>query len=193
VEPHEAAAVASRLQQATFTGLFERLDHRALDEIWDDGRARRALEELVADTSADPQSRFLAAEILFARLPDYPPQQAIGELAGIYAAALREAPQRGANAWGLPGHADGLLSRHVMQLGTAAVPALAGLLKDARPVGYEGSQEATLGNSFHFRVQDIAASLIAGIRGLRFAPEKDPAMRDNAIRELISTLEEERG
>lgn len=191
METPDAASVASRLKQATFTGLFERLDHKTLDDIWDNGRARGALEELVADASADPQSRFLAAEILFARLPGYPPRQATGDLAGIYAAALRAVPEHGANAWGLPGRVDGQLGRHVFALGAVAIPQLRGLLNDARAVGYEGSQDATLGNSFHFRVKDISASLIARIRGLPFAPEKDPAARDNAIRELTSNLGKE--
>jgi hypothetical protein len=101
--------------------------------------------------------------------------------------------QSAANAWGLPGRAGGQLSRHVMRLGAAAIPALWGLLDDARPVSYEGSQEATLGNSYGFRVKDLAASLIAGIRNMPFLSEKDPAARDNAIHELIRTLGDKEG
>jgi hypothetical protein len=181
-------ALADRLRQTTFMDLFERLDYRAVDALWENGHSRDELERLATDATADLRSRFLVAEILFEKLPGYPPQEIASTLADIYAQVLRDSLAGTANAWGLPGMPEGQIAGHVLKLGDSAVRALMGLFEDRQPVAYEGSQEATYGNSFQFRVKDIAASLVARIRKVPFVPDRNPAARDKAIRELARAL-----
>lgn len=185
---HKESELAGRIGRFAFGDLFEAPDQRALDALWEDGRSRPVLESLVADTAADWRARFLAAEILFTKLPGYPPAEAKADLAAVYAAALRDVPNSAANPWGLPGTVDGPIARHVLELGDAAVHALGGLLEDTRLVVYEGSKEATFGNSFHYRVKDIAAALIARIRKLPIVSDESPAVRDSAIQKLMRAV-----
>lgn len=183
---HEDASRA--LAGATFMDLFQRLDQSLLEQIWQNGSARDALEAIISDNAAEARLRFLAAEILFVKQPGYPPPNAFENLAAIYAATLCDAPAGMANSWGMPGVLDGQIARHVLRLGEAAIPPLTGLLNDERAVTYGGSQEATIGNSYHYRVKDLAAALIAQIRNLPFVPDTNPTARDEAIRRLLLTL-----
>ncbi|HUX28573.1 MAG TPA: hypothetical protein VMV39_07285 [Terracidiphilus sp.] len=183
---HEETAHA--LAGATFMDLFQRLDQSLLEQIWQNGRAQDALRAIVSDDAAEPRARFLAAEILFVKQTGYPPQGDIENLAAIYASALRDAPAAMANPWGLPGIPDGQIAQHVIRLGEAALPAFIKLLNDESVVTYGGSQEATIGNSYHYRVKDLAAALIAQIRNLPFVPDIEPSERNKAIRKLALAL-----
>jgi hypothetical protein len=185
---HDVSSLAAALSRTSFMDVFQRLDHAVLESLWSEGDARSALEAMVGNPAASPDTRFLAAEILFAKVPGYPPPNAIENLAAIYADALRNAPKAMANPWGMPGMQDGQIAQHVLLLGNAAIPALRAQLDDARSVTFSGSKEATFGNSYHYRVKDIAAELIARIRTLPFIPDIDPAVRDGAIRKLATTL-----
>ena len=189
MQPPDATTLAGKLSHTTFLDLFQRLDREALDSVWEGGDAAAALEKIVHDKTADWHARFLAAEILFVKLPSYPPPDATADLVEVYAAALRNAPASMANPWGLPGRPDGQIAEHVLRLGDGAVASLSALLDDARPVTYGGSQEAAFGNSYRFRVKDIAAALIARIRALPFAAGTRPKARDAAILELRRFLE----
>lgn len=183
-------SLASRLSELGFMDLFQRLDTKALDSVWKNGASRETLEHIVRDPHADALPRFLAAEILFQRAPGYPPENAKPGLARIYAEALARNLTGMANPWGLPGKLDGETGRHLAALGEAAVPALAALLGDTRAVSYGGSEEATFGNAYRYRVKDLAAFFIATIRNLPFAVDNDPDSRDRAIEKLTAALSE---
>jgi len=130
--------------------------------------------------------RFLAAEVLFWKMPGYPPEDDRSPLAPVYAAALRAA--RMGNPWGLPGELDGPSGQHVVQLGAPAVADLIPLLGDSRRVPYAGSQDATFGNSYAYRVKDFAAFFIARVRNLPYTVHEDPRARDSEIDELRMAL-----
>jgi hypothetical protein len=105
-------------------------------------------------------------------------------LAEAYAVALRHT--RLANVWGLPGALDTAPARHLLSLGEAAVAALRPLLADARGLAYGGSEDATIGNAARWRVQDLAGSIIAAIRGVPFDADAPPPARDAAIAALAA-------
>jgi hypothetical protein len=88
-----------------------------------------------------------------------------------------------ANPWGLPGD-PGPLSQQVIALGKAATGPLLDALDDATAMTYSGSREATVGNSYHWRVKDQAAALLAALRGEALMPDVDPKKRDKAIAAL---------
>lgn len=188
MQPHDTAVLAATLRQTGFMDLFQAQDRSLLEGIWSGGLARHALEEIVADSAADANSRFLAAEILFNNDPAYPPADRIEELAEIYTEALRHAGQMAANPWGLPGRAAGVIAGHVYRLGVTVVSDLQTLLDDQHSVSYDGSKEATIGNSYAYRVKDIAAELISHLLDVPFGPERNLELRDKAIQELIETI-----
>jgi hypothetical protein len=181
-------ALSKKLSELTFLDVFQRLDRPALESLWNRGRARPTLEAIVRDTAVEPHAGFLAAEILFHKVPGYPPETLRARLAEIYAAALANDYTGMANPWGLPGLSDGETAQHAVQIGETAVPPLRKLLDDRRAVYYSGSQEATFGNRYRYRVKDLAAGLLTRIRNLPFQPDEDPELRDQAIERLGSML-----
>jgi hypothetical protein len=182
------SALAEKLMALGYGGLFQSYDESALNAIWDEPGAPEALAGLVLDAEAPALARFLAAEILFSQRETYPPQEHKPQLASVYAAALAGNFTEVANAWGLPEVVRGSAGEHFVALGDAAVPALLDLAEDDRRVYYAGSQEATLGNSYRYRVKDLAAFYISQITGLPFTVDPDPEKRDASIEELKRSL-----
>ena len=78
--------------------------------------------------------------------------------------------------------------QHFVALGEPAVPALVSLLDDTTRLEYGGSKEATVGNSYAYRVKDFAAFYLSRIRNLPFDVVQDPAARDKAIDALRQAL-----
>jgi hypothetical protein len=166
-----------------YVELFLSLDPAALDEVW--ARAEpTALRQIVADPRAPARCRFLCAEVLFARDTAFPKGMDPAALARVYAHALAANVTQMANPWGLPGELDGPVVRHVLTLGRPAAAAFAPLLDDATQVMYGGSKEATVGNSYRYRVKDVAASVVAAVLGIDYGVTDDPADRDERIERL---------
>jgi len=182
------AALEAALTAAGFQGLFQRLTPDALDALWREGAGRSELARVALDPSRNALARFLAAEVLFAKVPGYPPAAARPALARVYAEALAQGFAGSANPWGLPDDGNGPLAQHALKLGAAMLPALVPLLDDAGGIPYVGSREATAGNRYAYRVKDIAAALIARIRGEPWTVNPDPAVRDRAIDALHRRL-----
>jgi hypothetical protein len=180
--------LAHDLVDLGYTELFMRYDEEAIDSIWDRPNAPAALAELVLDSSAADQARFLAAEVLFARDDSYPPDSVKSQLAPVYAAALTGNYTEMANPWGLPEELDGEVGQHVVQLGESAVPSLVPLLEDDTSIQYGGSKEATYGNAYQYRVKDVAAFLIGQITGLAYEVHMSPTDRDTEIETLKFSL-----
>jgi hypothetical protein len=168
-----------------YVGLFRRLEP-AVEDVWADGSAGDRLRAIALDPSGDDGLRLLAAEVLFRKDPDFPPSDTRSSLAELYARSLRTTVV--GNEWGLPGYFDGELSRHVRRLGPDAAGPLEPLLDDGRPVPYAGSEEATEGGRMRIRVKDLAASLVAPLRGVPWRPARDPAERDAQIEALKARL-----
>jgi hypothetical protein len=185
----EEAAVddlSRRLTELGYAELFLELGDETLDSLWHTPGVPARLAALSGDLSAPAEARFLAAETLFRRDSSALTEARKAALAPAYAEALRHAAL--ANPWGLPGTLDGPAGQHVVSLGEPAVAALTPLLTDGRPVLYAGSAEATFGNSYRYRVKDLAAFLISRIRGLSYPVHLSPVDRDTEIARLGASL-----
>jgi hypothetical protein len=178
-------ALDEQLLSLGYVGLFRRLEP-GYEGIWADGDAAQQLRAIALSPESGDEVRLLAAEVLFRKDPDFPPPSAQSSLAGLYARALRTTTV--GNDWGLPGRFDGELARHVRRLGPAAAESLEPLLDDDRPVPYAGSEEATEGGRMRIRVKDLAASLVAPLRGMPWRPAREPAKRDAEIDALKARL-----
>jgi hypothetical protein len=161
------------------------------DDLFLGGGAERVLarpgvvEELKAAMRAEnvpPTIRVLAHELLreFGEAPD-------PTLAEAYCQALPEGFAH--NAWGMPGQYAERLGETVVRMGDAAVPCLAALLEDRRRLGYFGSEEPTLSDQMEYRVRDLAADLLARIRGEAFPGDQPPSARNGEIRRLRDLLD----
>jgi hypothetical protein len=178
-------ALDEQLLSLGYAGLFRRLEP-GYEDIWADGDAAQRLQAIALAPEGRDDVRLLAAEVLFRKDPDFPPSEARSSLAELYARSLRTTTI--GNEWGLPGRFDGELARHVRRLGPEAAEPLEPLLDDDRPVPYAGSEEATEGGRLRIRVKDLAASLVAPLRGLPWRPARDPAERDAEIEALKARL-----
>jgi len=173
--------LAAELAELGYLELFLRMDEDALDRVWARDNASADLHRLVSDTAAATLPRFLAAQVLLARDPGFPAPTDRSRLAGLLADALAQDAAGMANPWGLPGELDGRLARQALALGPEAAPAFAALLDDDSEVEYGGSEEATVGNGYRYRVKDLAAELVASLLGAPYRIHLDPAARDTEI------------
>ncbi|MCB1943926.1 MAG: hypothetical protein KDI53_18075 [Candidatus Accumulibacter sp.] len=175
-------ALAAELATLGYVDLFMRADTEHQDRLWNRPNGSLELEALAVGPGVPWEARFLAAEVLFRKQAGFPRKDQRDTLAPAYVEALRNASM--ANPWGLPGELDGSAGQHLVSLGEGAAVELAGLLDDARRLPYWGSQEATWGNSFAFRVKDFAAFFLSVIRGQPYLLHTDPDARDADIRKL---------
>jgi hypothetical protein len=181
--------LTEKVRNLGFKELFFRQDGSAMDSIWKESEDGYRLEQVIRDLNADPLARFLAAEIMFSKNVNFPSEEIKPVLVSVYAAALKENFTGLANPWGLPGKPDGTTGQHFVALGEIAVPELLRLLDDNTVISYGGSKEATFGNSYRYRVKDLAAYFIANIKELPLKIDKDPNMRDIEIAKLQASLE----
>ena len=179
--------LAGTLVDMGYRQLFQGLGAEDLEKIWDQPGAPEALAKLAADEQASDQARFLAAEILFYKDTQYPPETMHTALASVYAAALANNFTQMANPWGLPDSLDEV-GQHVIALGEAAVPSLVPLLDNTTPAIYGGSKEATVGNSYQYRIKDLAAYLISQIMAIPYTVKTNPDERDPEIEKLKRQL-----
>jgi hypothetical protein len=177
--------IAQRLKSLGYEKLFLSLDGAELNALWREPGIAELLAALAADTSVNTETRFLAAEALVRKQPTFVSTQA-AHLARVYVDALRNSKL--ANIWGMPGELDGEAGRHLVATGTDAVDQLIPLLDDTRQVMYSGSEEATVGNSYRYRVKDFAAFFIQRILGLPYTVGKTPSERDVEIERLRTSL-----
>jgi hypothetical protein len=193
--------VASDLARAGFNGLFLSGDHSSADDVWRGGANHEVLEQIVRDERFDDLERVLASEVLYANDPTYPPAAWAPTLGQVYSRALAitgvgagPIPLQG-NLWGFMYGGDrlgledaGVLGNHLVAAGAAAIPPLIELLDDEAPILYEGSHEATLGNSFRYRVKDAAAYFLGKLSGIAVPFRDEPADRDQEISRLREAL-----
>ena len=173
----DGAGLAQRLLAAGPYRLLYGQGGEDAQRIWEEG-GEDGLREVALDEAAADEARFLAAEVLAERAPDWVPAGEEGAVADVYVKALR-AQVGGANPWGLPGEV-GVAGEHLLRLGEAAVEALRRLLEDETPVQYAGSREVGLGRRLGWRVKDVAATLLrpADAAALAAAP---PKRRDELV------------
>ena len=178
------ADLANRLVELGHMGLYQQSDEVALADIWNTPGAPEALETLALSPDAPMLARFLAAEVLFYKEGVHRVEKHKQKLARVYAAALADNFTETANPWGLPGVLDGLTGEHLLAIGEPMVSELINLLDNDKRVYYEGSQEATLGHHYGYRVKDLAAYYIGKIRNIPLKLDEDPGRRDETIEKM---------
>jgi hypothetical protein len=164
---------------------------QTIDRVWGEPANRAALEVLTADAAQPLEARFLAAEVLFARDFTFTSRVSPAVVADIYARALEQNLTGMANSWGLLYEHDdaGPVGIRFVMLGEPAVPALVRLLDNAgAPLTYAGSKEATVGNSYGYRIKDFAAYYLGRIRRIPVGFHSDVAERDQEIARLRQQL-----
>jgi hypothetical protein len=176
--------LAKRLMSIGYTELFHRPTDHSARALSSGADSIRKLERLALDPEMPTLARFLGAEILFDYMPGFPPPSARPDLASVYATALAANFTQIANPWGLPGELDGRVGRHVIELGSDAIASFSRLLADGTPIIYGGSKDATVGNSYRYRVRDVAAFLISQVSEIGFGVAHDPAVRDRDIERM---------
>jgi hypothetical protein len=176
--------LANRLTELGYIGLFQQAGETYLQHIWNTPDAPEALEILAVSSNAPMLARFLAAEILFSLGDVRRVETHKQELAEVYVTALADNFTEAANPWGLPGVTVGLAGEHLLAIGEPMPSKLLNLLDDDKRVYYEGSQEATLGQRYGYRVKDLAAYFIGRVRNIPFELEEDPGRRDKEIEKL---------
>ena len=189
---NQTSDLARKLTSRAYGDFFVLPAHeQTIERVWADPQNRPVLEALVADPGQPVEARFLAAEVLFARDFTFTSRVPPAVVAEVYARALEQNLTGMANSWGLlyeHGDAGPVGIRFVM-LGEPAVPALSRLFDDDRaPLIYGGSKEATVGNSYHYRIKDFAAYYLGRIRGIPVEFHRDPAERDQEIARLKARL-----
>lgn len=193
--------IAADLTKAGYSGLFLSGDHNLADSIWRNGESRIYLEQIVQSSHYSDLARLLASELLYAKIPDYPPEEWRATLAYVYSQAVKitgdsaGTSKLSGNLWGFMHHSDELSSKdygplgtHLVRVGSKAVPYLTKLLDNPDTIFYEGSQEATLGNSFTYRVKDAAAYYIGQITNILVKFYEQLADRDAEIERLKEAL-----
>jgi hypothetical protein len=201
VAPEPAEQVAQELGRAGYAGLFLAGDRSSAGSVWRDGENREALEEIVRERRYGELERVLASEVLSRFHDGYPPDSWEDTLGEVYARALaitgtgdRPIVLTG-NLWGFLSYSDqrgvqddGPLGAHLVEAGPAAVPHLVPLLDDPASLFYEGSEDATLGNSLRFRVKDAAAYYLGRLTGIPVPFHAEPQERDAEIDRLKTAL-----
>lgn len=175
--------LGSALDKLSYGDLFLQGNDARQRKIWSTPGADVDLRSIVLDARKSKRVRFLAAELLATRSKQSPKGVPSEVLAEVYVQGLRSGASQMANPWGLPG-STGPLSQRVVALGKVAVGPLLEALDDPQPMEYGGSRDASIGNSYAWRVKDQAASVLAAIRGERLDPDRDPGKRDKAIAAL---------
>ncbi|MCK9636300.1 MAG: hypothetical protein M0R41_08485 [Methylobacter tundripaludum] len=193
-------SLANQLKKAGYSGLFQYGERSLADAVWQDGKNEEALRQIVLHPEYEVYIRLLASEVLYAKSADYPPTDWGDTLAYIYAQALAISGQQeghflSGNQWGFMYYADkadiadyGTLGTHLMETETKVVPHLIGLLNNNDLLLYEGSEEATIGNSLKYRVKDAAAYYIGKIAGIPVQFHESHADRDTEIERLKEQL-----
>ncbi len=194
--PEVTETVAAALSNAGYRGLFLAGDHSSASSIWRDGKNRDALIEIVQGECYSELERVLASEVLFQHEIKYPRHGWDDVLGQVYARALaitgtgdRPIVLTG-NEWGFLYHNgdEGPLGTHLLTVGRASVPHLLPLLDDSAGIFYEGSQEAMLGNSLHYRVKDAAAYYIGKLTGIEVPFHDAIGERDAEIDRLKAAV-----
>lgn len=138
------------------------------------------LEAFVRDPAGSAYDRLLVAELLHHHQQPYPLNAR--EMAQLHADAIVHARMH--NPWGLPGEPLDF-GEALVKLGAPADEALRPLLHNSTPLRYIGSEEPTLADLYQYRVADLAAGLLAARRNLRLIDARDPAVRDQWIKDNL--------
>ncbi|HEX7839098.1 MAG TPA: hypothetical protein VF469_16585 [Kofleriaceae bacterium] len=150
-----------------------------------------ALRAIGVDASCPNRVRFaafegwiaLAGEAVLGSVDD----ATAAAMAAVQAEAIRTTDDAG--LWGLPPDVvSSDVSRHLIILGRRALPQLRPVLDDTREAPYTGGEISAIASLRHYRINDLAAGLIAVIVGVPYQNAKTPAERDAQIADLRSKI-----
>ncbi|MCP4366859.1 MAG: hypothetical protein GY797_01910 [Deltaproteobacteria bacterium] len=188
-----------RLIEIGYPRLFMYEEHNLADSIWEDGKNVEQLKSIIFSASSSTHAKFLAAEV-FRHFEVELNTQSYGILAEAYAYALEHTSadrenivQLNGNLWGLLYEENdaGYLGMRFIKFGHAAIPTLIKLLNDnASRILYEGSEEATIGNAYQYRIKDFAAFYISKIKNIPIKFYQDFEKRDKEIERLKDLFRE---
>lgn len=165
-------------------------------DIWQSGDNQEELEQIAYSKESTLRGRFLAAEVLRHFKVEFKPEYT-DLLSEAYVNALKETSLHDDDWWGLSANAWGFLYEHdhigyvgkqLLLFGEPALPYLTELLDEERLVLYEGSQEATIGNAYRYRIKDFAAFYISKITHLPIQFYQDTEERDREIERFEKSL-----
>lgn len=97
-----------RLTEIGFPGLFMYGERGPVSSIWENGKNKKELEDIVYDSTGSFYAKFLAAEILRKYNVPFAEDKA-GILSGIYAMALKNTSEAAENKYFLNGNLWGML------------------------------------------------------------------------------------
>jgi hypothetical protein len=163
-----------------------------ISTVWAEAAGAATLKTIVIDEEVPTKARLLACEILmkneFTVLRDEDVE--IDRVAAIYTDALVNNTTGMANSWGLlyEHDDDGPVGIMLVMLGVEAIPELVKLLGNETIHMYYGSEEATVGNGYQFRVKDFAAYYICRIKNIKAIYHETHAARDTEIEKLKMLL-----
>jgi hypothetical protein len=163
----------------------------AIAAVWAEPDSPARLDAIVRDRAAPEKARFFASEVLFEKHFVFVSEIGPEVVAEIYAYALVHNLTGMANSWGLlyKHNDEGPVGIRFIMIGAAAVPALLPLLDDAsQPLVYAGSEGATVGNGYGFRIKDYAAFYLGKIKRIPVAFHERIEDRDREIAALAQTL-----
>ncbi len=182
-----------KLTEIGYNGLFQSGESNRAVGIWDNGRNREQLNQLIANPDAAPHAVFLAAEVLRHFQIEQNPAN-YNALAKAYAYALKHSCIDKAEFWGLAGNLwgflyeednAGYLGKQLIKYGNAAVPYLVDLLHQKEgTILYIGSEDATIGNGYRYRVKDFAAYYLSKIKNIPVQFHRELEERDKEIDQL---------
>lgn len=185
------------LVEAGYRHLFLRGEKSLADYIWQNGKNQRELKSIIKNPKSSLYAKFLAAELIRHFRLELDPKW-YGILAEAYAYALANtSADKGniihlnGNLWGLlyEENDTGYLGQQFIKFGDEAFPYLMNLLDDSDgKILYEGSEEATIGNAYQYRIKDFAAFYLSKIKNIPIKFHQDFEKRDKEIEQLKMRL-----
>jgi hypothetical protein len=166
-----------------------------ISTVWAEAGGVAPLKAIVINEDAPTKARLLACQVLmqyeFTFLGDEDVK--IDRVAAMYTDALVNNTTGMANSWGLlyEHNDEGPIGILLVMLGEEAISELIKLLDNETIHMYDGSEEATVGNDYQFRVKDFAAYYICEIRNIEAVYHETHADRDKEIEKLKILLSKE--
>jgi len=183
-----------QLNSETYGSLFLSSNQK-VDSLWNQYQEALFVNLIKCETCSF-KSRFLASEIIFHKKTFLPEKEMLPVLGKIYANTLKRSGISNnqdllvANGWGFLYEEDdvGFIGKRIILIGEPIIPYLYDLLDNTDEVFYQGSEDATIGNSYQYRIKDIAAFYIAKIKNIPITYYKDFEDRDKEIERLKAML-----
>lgn len=179
----------NKLVAMGYQNLFQFGDRSEMYEIWQNGDNQKSVEAIITNPKSSFHAKFLAAEIL-RRFEIKISSKYDAVLSKSYIYALEHSSMEDENFIGIMGNSWGFLyefddvgylGKRIVDFGEFAVHDLIGLLSNKSHLLYEGSEEATIGNAYQYRVKDFAAFYISKIKNIPVEFYQEMALRDKEI------------